>query len=107
VDWHPILGGYAAIVDWPGAAVWRQLAAASPGAPVLLSTRSDAATWLQSARATILDNGPENKMADDPSLPGFVPMLRDMFATFEPDWRDDAAARRLWEESARIAGIPA
>src|SRR4051812_26831488 len=32
VDWEPVLGGYSAIVDWPGAAVWRQLAAAYPDA---------------------------------------------------------------------------
>jgi hypothetical protein len=97
VDWQPVLGGYAAIVDWPGAAVWRQLAAAFPEAMVLLSTRRDPATWLKSARATILGNGPENKMEDDPSLPGFVPMARDMFAAFEPDWRDDVAAMAAYD----------
>ena len=64
---------------------------------MLLSTRSDAASWLKSARATILGNEPENKMEDDPSLPGFVPMVRDMFARFEPDWRDDAAAMAAYE----------
>jgi hypothetical protein len=97
VDWQPVLGGYEAIVDWPGAGVWRQLAAANPDARILLSTRADAATWLKSARATILDNGPENKMEDDPSLPGFVEMARDMFDLFEPDWRDDAAAMAAYD----------
>jgi hypothetical protein len=97
VDWQPVLGYYEAIVDWPGAGVWRQLAAAHPDAPVLLSTRRDAATWLKSARATILNNEPENKLEDDPKLPGFVPMLRDMFAIFEPDWRDDAAAMAAYD----------
>src|SRR5947208_7597684 len=92
VDFQRVLEGYAATVDWPGAGVWRQLAAAYPEALVLLSTRRDAATWLKSARATIMGNGPENKMEDDPSLPGFVAMGRDMFASFEPNWRDDAAA---------------
>lgn len=97
VDWSPVLGDYGAIVDWPGAAVWRDLATTYPDALVLLSTRRDAATWLTSARATILDNGPENKMEDDPSLPGFVPMLRDMFASFEPNWRDDDAAMAAYD----------
>jgi Sulfotransferase domain len=97
VDWQPVLGGYAAIVDWPGAAVWRDLAAAYPDAPVLLSTRRDAATWLKSARATIMDSGPENKMEDDPSLPGFTPMVRDMFDSFEPRWRDDNAAMAAYD----------
>jgi len=97
VDWQPVLGNYAAIVDWPGAAVWRELAATYPDAPVLLSTRRDAATWLKSARATILDNGPENKLEDDPSMPGFVPMVRDMFARFDPGWRDDDLAMAAYD----------
>jgi Sulfotransferase domain len=97
VDWQPVLGRYAAIVDWPGAAVWRELAEAHPDALVLLSTRRDAATWLKSARATIMGNGLENKMEDDPSQPGFVPMVRDMFRRFEPDWRDDEAAMAAYD----------
>jgi hypothetical protein len=97
VDWEPVLGPYAAIVDWPGAAVWRQLHAAHPEALVLLSTRRDAATWLKSARATIMGNSPENKMEDDPNLPGFVPMVRDMFQLFDPNWRDDAAAMAAYD----------
>jgi hypothetical protein len=97
VDLQPVLGSYAAIVDWPGAAVWRQLAASYPDAVVLLSTRQDAAAWLRSARATILGNGPENKLEDDPSLPGFVPLARDMFAAFEPNWRDDDAALAAYD----------
>src|SRR3954468_12991270 len=97
VDWQPVLGGYEAIVDWPGASVWRELAAAYPDAPVLLSTRTNAASWLKSARATILSNDLANKMEDDPSLPGFVPMVRDMFARFEPDWRDDDAAMAAYD----------
>jgi hypothetical protein len=97
VDWQPVLGGYAATVDWPGAGVWRELAAAYPEALVLLSTRRDAATWLTSVRGTILESGPQNKMEDDPSLPGFVPMARDMFARFEPNWRDDAAVMAAYD----------
>ena len=97
VGWEPVLGNYAAIVDWPGAAVWRDIAATYPDALVLLSTRRDAAAWLKSARATIMNNGPENKQEDDPSLPGFVPMVRDMFTSFEPNWRDDDAAMAAYE----------
>ena len=50
VDWRNVLGDYAAIVDWPGAGVWQQLADAYPDAVILLSTRRDARTWLTSAR---------------------------------------------------------
>ncbi len=53
-DWPTFLAGYNAIVDYPGAAVWRELADAFPAAPVLLSTRSSADVWFESADATIL-----------------------------------------------------
>src|SRR3954467_4169058 len=110
VDWQPGLGGYAAIVDWRGAAVWRELHAAYPEALVLLSTRRDAATWLKSARATIMGNAEDNKLEDDPGMPGFVPMVREMFDRFEPDWRDDAAAMVAYDQhndAARRQGPPA
>lgn len=97
VDWEPVLGNYEAIVDWPGAGVWRQLADTYPDAVVLLSTRKDAATWLKSARATILDNSPENKLDDDPNLPGFSAMARVMFGSWEPNWRDDNAAMAAYD----------
>ena len=97
VDYDSVLHGYQAIVDWPGAGVWRELADAYPEALVLLSTRKDAATWLKSVRATILGSEPENKMEDDPSLPGFVPMVREMFERFEPNWRDDDAVMAAYD----------
>ncbi len=56
VDWHALLGDYSAIVDYPGAAVWRELVGAYPDAPVLLSTRSSAQTWYDSAAATIFES---------------------------------------------------
>ena len=56
VDWHTLLDGYSAIVDYPGAAVWRELADAFPEAPVLLSTRSSAQVWYDSAEATIFQS---------------------------------------------------
>jgi hypothetical protein len=97
VDWEPVLGGYDAIVDWPGAGVWRELAAAYPDSLVLLSTRRNADEWLKSARATIMDNSPDNKLEDDPAMPGFGPLGRDMFARFDPDWRDDSAAKAAYD----------
>ena len=52
-DWTEFLAPYNAIVDWPGAGVWEQVASAFPDAPVLLSTRSSADVWYASAEATI------------------------------------------------------
>ena len=61
VDFAELLAGYNAIVDYPGAAVWRELAATFPDAPVLLSTRSSAEAWWDSASNTILALRPEER----------------------------------------------
>jgi hypothetical protein len=53
VDFPTLLDPYCAIVDYPGAAVWRELAAAFPDAPVLLSTRATPQVWWESASSTI------------------------------------------------------
>lgn len=52
VDWQALLADFSAIVDFPGAYFWRELAEAFPDAPVLLSSR-DAAGWYRSASNTI------------------------------------------------------
>jgi hypothetical protein len=52
VDWSEVFKGYRAQVDWPGAHVWRELAAAYPDAKVIHSVRPDDAWW-KSFSATI------------------------------------------------------
>jgi sulfotransferase family protein len=52
IDWRPLLAGYRAIVDWPGAYFWRELVAAHPAAKVVLTVR-DPARWYASVQATI------------------------------------------------------
>lgn len=53
VDWHALLAGYAAAVDWPATAFWRELLTAFPAARVVLTVR-DGAAWYASFRDTIL-----------------------------------------------------
>ena len=53
-DWPVFLSGYAATVDTPACAFWRELAEAFPDAKVLLSRRTDAATWYRSMEPTVL-----------------------------------------------------
>ena len=53
-DWDHVFEGYAASLDWPASLFWRELADAYPDAVVLLSTRKDAQTWLDSMEATVL-----------------------------------------------------
>ena len=52
VDWSTMLLRYRAIVDWPGAAFWREISGAYPDALVLLSVR-DPESWYVSASNTI------------------------------------------------------
>lgn len=51
-DWRPILAGYTSTVDWPGLMIWRELAAASSDAKIILTMR-DPEEWYASAAATI------------------------------------------------------
>ncbi|MEP7088934.1 MAG: sulfotransferase family protein [Nocardioidaceae bacterium] len=52
--WDEFLAGYAAGVDAPFSTCWRDLAAAYPDAPVLLSHRRSAEVWHRSMAATVL-----------------------------------------------------
>jgi hypothetical protein len=95
-DWESILGGYEAIVDWPGGAVWREMSEAYPDAVILLSTRSSADAWWKSANDTIF--GLMNRGA--PPMPGgdeWYAMVQDMFKRFTEDWSDEAAAKEAYE----------
>jgi len=45
VDWELVFAGYRSQIDWPGAHVWRELAAAYPAAKVIHSIRPEDAWW--------------------------------------------------------------
>jgi hypothetical protein len=51
-DWHAILDGYQASVDWPAIMIWKKLVAAYPQAKVILTLR-DPGAWYASASQTI------------------------------------------------------
>ena len=67
IDWRPLLTGFRAIVDWPGAYFWRELSAAHPGAKVILTVR-DPDRWYDSIQATIfsmvIEAGPDEPLMD-------------------------------------------
>ncbi len=52
IDWRPLLDGFQAIVDWPGAYFWEELTAAHPDAKVVHTVR-DPERWYDSISATI------------------------------------------------------
>jgi hypothetical protein len=58
VSWRPLLDEYAAAVDWPVAAFWREISAAYPDVQVILTVR-DSSGWYESFRETILAKAQE------------------------------------------------
>lgn len=48
-----VTGHWTAAVDWPASLFWRELAERNPSAKVVLSHRSSADQWWQSANATV------------------------------------------------------
>jgi Sulfotransferase domain len=52
VDLTVLFAGYQSTMDWPGAALWRQLVRTFPDAKVILTIR-DAASWYDSVARTI------------------------------------------------------
>ena len=101
-NWAEFLADFDAAVDWPAAGCWRELAAAFPDAPVLLSTR-DPDSWWNSASQTIFAaierTGPD---------PAWNDMVDAMLPRFTPDWRDADAAKAAfvaWNDAVR-AEVP-
>jgi hypothetical protein len=103
VDWDTVFEGYVAVVDFPGSAVWRPLAAAYPEAPVLLSTRSSSDAWWKSASSTILAVGTRDGMDE------WGAMVGAMFARAGLDGEDEAASKAAYERhNAEVrAEVPA
>jgi hypothetical protein len=105
--WDEFLAGYVAGVDTPFSTCWRQLAAAYPDAPVLLSHRGSAEEWHRSMDVTVLARTREMLAKDDDTDP-MVPLFRAMFDDVFTDLDDpsDVMAgyeRRLAEVRAEIA----
>jgi hypothetical protein len=97
-DWHALMRGYAAAVDWPAAAFWPELADAFPEALVLLSVR-DADSWWRSANGTIFpatERAPSDawrKMIDGMFASRFTSAIRDREASIAAYERHNAQVR--------------
>ena len=82
-EWDAIFGGYEAMVDHPGCAYWRELAAHYPEAKVLHTVR-DPDKWFDSTQATIFN--PER-----PAPPEGTPMrvfFDQLYAWYGGDMHD-------------------
>ena len=62
-DWDAIFDGYQAMVDYPGAAFWKEIADYYPDAKVL-HTQRDPESWFESTQATIFS--PTGALANRP-----------------------------------------
>ena len=99
VDWRALFADYAAVVDWPAAPFWPQIAEVFPDAIILLSVR-DADGWWKSASRTIFEisqRAPAPDGRPGPG-PGFLQMVTSMFRnTFTPDYREETAAKAAFD----------
>jgi hypothetical protein len=93
-DWDAILDGYVSAVDWPPCAFWQELADANPDSVVLLSRRSSAEAWWQSASTTILP-AMAKAPADDPWRIAVEKILR---RNLPYGWADGEAALRGYND---------
>jgi hypothetical protein len=93
-DWDTTFEGYAAAVDWPSAAFWRELADAYPDAPVLLSTRTSADEWWTSAERTIFGTMQGERPDPDPFLDMWEAITAERFT---PRWRERGPAIEAYE----------
>jgi hypothetical protein len=105
VDWHALLEGFVASVDWPSAAFWRELSAANPDALVLLSVRP-ADAWFRSASNTIFVGIQDWADQGDPWMQAFVHGMGERFSSRFDDGDAMMAAFEHHNDEVR-AGVPA
>lgn len=98
VAWPLLLDGYAATVDWPAAACWKELASAYPDALVLHSQRP-AEAWFRSADATIFEGFKHPPTdGDDRAGPWWDMAVAMLTERFTPDFLDRDTAIRAFDE---------
>ncbi len=105
VDWSGLLGDFTAMVDFPGSLFWREIAAANPDAPVLLSTR-DSEGWYISASNTIFqsfDHAPPEMQ------PWMLAVRKGLHERFSDDFENKGAMIAAYEahNAAVRAEVPA
>lgn len=104
-----IMAGYAATVDWPAGAFWRELSSLYPGALVVLTVRESAEAWWRSANTTILEKNRQPASPGDPLAVSSGMIAEMMSWRFTPDWNDRQSALAAYErhnESVRQGIAP-
>jgi hypothetical protein len=95
IDWETFPLGYVAAVDWPASAFWRELAAASPDALIVLSTRDNAEQWWESCDATVF---PVLRKESYPEHEDWFGMAQALIVReIGRDWDDPDVAQAFYE----------
>ena len=111
VDWNAVFAGYTAQIDWPGAHVWRETAAAFPQAKVIHSARPGD-IWWRSFSKTI---GKAMSLRGTLPVPPHIAAMMDAFdamagqGTFGGQWLDREVALAAYhrrEAEVRAAFAP-
>lgn len=104
-DWTEVMEDFTAMVDFPGSLFWREIAAANPDAPVLLSTR-DSEGWYRSASNTIFLSFDKTPPELQPWMEAVRRVLHDRFSDdFE---NEDAMIAAYERHNAQVrAEVPA
>ena len=76
-DWEAMYPGYVSQVDWPGAALWREAAAAFPDAKVIHTERPEE-EWWRSFSSTIGSLLPNRAEVPDPYRRAVLEMAHDL-----------------------------
>jgi Sulfotransferase domain len=109
-DFATVMDGFAAAVDWPAAAYWRELAAQNPDALILLSTRESAERWWTSYDATIVGVLKARMTSEDPAsarhASWVIAMLQDRFTVRWDERTEAIAAYERHNEDVRAGADP-
>lgn len=97
MDWDAVFAGYRAQVDWPGAAVWRQLAEANPQARIVHSQRPDELWWASFSRTI----GKLMTTYPDMPMPPHIALMLDAWQDFAGE---PVFGRRYQDREVALAG---
>lgn len=98
VDWNTVFSGYRSQVDWPGAHVWRELAAAFPEAKVIHTVRPEEKWWAS------FDKTIGKLMARYKDLP-LPPHIRDILAAWNELAGKDTFGGKLDDREVGLAAF--
>jgi hypothetical protein len=111
VDWEEVFAGYVAQIDWPGAHVWRETAAAFPEAKVIHSVRPPDVWWRSFSKTIGKLMTLQSTLPLPPHLAAMTGAMDVVLGdwTFAGKWADrDAAVAAFQRREAEVrAAIPA